>query len=130
MTDPDKPESAPAALVMRLRRATGMPVLDCKHFLEQFPPADRGRYVEMAEANRGRLHDPLEDDPTLGPIIRAVEREVALEVEKEHRKRIAELEMTSPALAEMLRCGCGLSHRVWHLMKQRLRERYGVEWRS
>jgi hypothetical protein len=62
MTESHQPKSVPADLVMRLRRATDEPLMDCKLLLERLPPADRLPYVETAENRCGG--GPLERMPT------------------------------------------------------------------
>lgn len=120
-----------AELVVRFHRAVDLPLLKARQFLEQLAPADRLRLVETVESNPGRLlHDPIEDHPEIGPIVERVQLEVTHEVRERHRIRIAELEQTSPALSATLRSGRGLSHQIWHSAKQRLRDEYGIEWRS
>jgi hypothetical protein len=53
---------------MRLHRATGLPVLQAKSFLSQFPIMRQIRYAEQAETLKGPadyIHDLLEEDPVV-----------------------------------------------------------------
>jgi hypothetical protein len=57
-----------AEWVMRLHRATGLPVLQAKSFLSQSPIMQQIRYVEQAETLKGPadyIHDLLEEDPVV-----------------------------------------------------------------
>jgi hypothetical protein len=123
----------PAELVMRIRRATGLPVMQCKRFLDGLPPEERLRTAEAAEASAaqgGILRDPLEDDPEFRAIFQAVCEEARREVITSHRQAIAELERTNPPAAELFHSGRGLCQLIWDATKRLLRERYGIEWRS
>jgi hypothetical protein len=50
MPESDKPSAVPASLVMRLRQATDMPIMECRRHLEQLPPERWLQYVMAAEA--------------------------------------------------------------------------------
>jgi hypothetical protein len=131
MSQPNPTDAVPAELVMRLHRVSGAGVEVCKRYLSSLSEAERQRYVHIAETQGAKiLHDPIEDDPVIGPLIKAVTREVELEVIEEHRRQIADLETRSPTVASLFRSGRGLCHRTWHLTKERLRERRSIDWRT
>ena len=120
-----------AEQVATLRRLTDLPWMECKRFLASLSQAERERYIAAAEANPGGiLRDPIEDDPAVRPLFLAACEEAAREVQEWHRQRIAELEQSSPAVADLFRSGRGLCHRTWDRIKELLRERHGIEWRS
>lgn len=118
-------------LVMRFRRATGLPVLVAKRELEKFNPEEQLARVFRAE-NRpsGICRDPLEEDETIGPIIRDVMTSVAERVRHEHELRIDELRKTHPTMANFLSIGRGMCHRIWRETKLQLESEHGIEWRS
>lgn len=118
-------------LVMRLRKATGLPVLAAKRRLEQLNPEQQLSCIAAAE-NRpsGILRDPLENDEAVGPIIRDVMALVAEHVRHEHEQRIEELRRTDPTMARFLSIGRGMCHRIWRETKLLLKSEHGIEWRS
>lgn len=118
-------------LVMRFRRATGLPVLVAKRQLERLNPEEQLACIVAAE-NRpsGICRDPLEDDEAVGPIIRDVMASVAERVRHEHERRIEELRKTHPTMADFLSTGRGMCHRIWHETKLRLKSEHAIEWRS
>ena len=121
----------PASLVIRLRKQTGLPLMECKHFLERFTPEERIRLVELRESQTDTfVHDPIEDNPSIRSLFEAVRAEVNGVVTEEHRKRIAELEESSPTVESLFRGGRGLCHREWQLTKKLMKERHGIEWQS
>ena len=75
-----KQNNVSAELVMRLRRATGLPVLAARRTLMEHDINDRLPFV-IATENRsptdGMARDPQEDDEILGPIIHATLDSVA-----------------------------------------------------
>lgn len=118
-------------LVMRFRRATGLPVLVAKRELEHFNPEEQLARVFKAE-NRpsGICRDPMEEDERIGPIIRNVMTSVAVRVRQERELRIDELRKTDPAMADFLSVGRGMCHRIWHETKLQLESEHGIDWRS
>ena len=56
-------------------------------------------------------HDPIEDDPKLGPIVRKAERQAEREL-KEFEGQL------------------GFCHMLWGRQEEILREEYGIAWRS
>ncbi len=118
-------------LVMRFRRATGLPVLFAKQKLQQLDPKEQLACIIDAENHpSGIIYDPLEQDDTAGPIIRDVMASVTERVQLEHERRIDELRMTDPAMAEFLSTGRGMCHRIWHETRLLLESEHGIEWRS
>ena len=118
-------------LVMRLYRATGLPVMGAKKLLAEMPEEEQQRYTHAAEhPKRGIVRDPIEDDPEFRAIISCVLKSVAEQVQKEHDADIEELEKTSPDVADVLQIGHGLCHRIWHLAKLQLKQEHGIEWKS
>ena len=120
-----------AKLVMRLRRATGLPVLAAKRALLDCDVADRLEYV-IATENRplrnGNARDPQEDDELLGPIIRATLDSVTKRVIREYDKHIARMREDSPVMADFLSPRRGICHRIWRETKQQLVEDHGIDW--
>lgn len=120
-----------ARAVMRFHRATGLPVMYCKQFLSSHTPADRIHFMAMADANPGKpLHDPIEDDPVIQPLLSAIFDEARREAIQWNEARFAELERESPHLAELHRCGRGLCHIIWQRVKALMLERHGIRWRT
>jgi hypothetical protein len=121
----------PAEQVQRLRQLTDLPWMECKRFLASLAPAERTRFIEaMREHPGGILRDPIEDDPAVRPLFLAACEEATREVREWHGQHIAELEQRFPAVADLFRSGRGLCHRTWARIKELLRERHGIEWRS
>jgi hypothetical protein len=71
------------------------------------------------EPDRSIRRDPIEDDPAMQPILRAVEHEA-----QEEMKRLRENE----GRAEEYQLGD--SHAYWGIKKRIPREKYGIEWRT
>ena len=118
-------------LVMRFRRVTGLPVLVAKRELEALSPQEQlARIVKAENRPSGICRDPLEEDKTIGPIIRNVMTEVAERIRQEHELRIEELRKTLPAMATFLSSGRGMCHRVWHETKLQLESEHGIQWQS
>ena len=118
-------------LVMRLRRATGLPVLVAKRQLEKFTPEEQLACIVTAEnRSTGIRRDPLEADEAIGPIIRDVMTTVVESVRHEHERRIEEMRKTDPTMANFLSTGRGMCHRIWSETKLQLKSEHGIEWRS
>jgi hypothetical protein len=123
--------SVSAAMVMTVRERTGLPVLECKKLLGSMTPVWRSEWLAMCESQTGSLiHDPQEDDPQIRPLFESICAEVAVVVEQEHAKHIAEWDARSPAIATLFRKTMGSCHRHWRLIKQLMKERHGINWRS
>jgi hypothetical protein len=104
---------AAASLVMVLRRATGMRVLDCKRVLEY---SEQNLYEKLVtamhtQAEKHYFHDPIEDEPQTGMLARAAFAEAERELSDEKRT-------------------LGFCHHVWATVKRILREAHGVDWLS
>lgn len=56
-------------------------------------------------------HDPQEDDPKLGPIIRQAEAEAEARLSDEPR-------------------GIGFCHLLWETQKDLLKTKYGIDWKT
>ena len=98
--------------VFAYHKATGCPVMKVKAELLAMPPEQRSRVFKAAQqqANRwGRLHDPIEDDPTMCELISAAAKE-------------AELLVGSTV-------GRGRCHRIW-LEQERILAAQGIAWFS
>lgn len=118
-------------LVMRLRRATGLPFLEAKRLLTTKPIEEQHTYVEAVEnAQNGVINDPIENDPEVGPIIKTVMETVATQVQEEHDNYIARFEQTSPTVADLFRSGRGLCQAIWHQTKQKLKNEHGIDWKT
>lgn len=132
MATPDPPPPVAAALVRRLRVATDLPWMECKRVLTPLTPAERLRYVEGYETRPAGVivRDPIEHDPSVRPLFLAASADAAREVAEWHRQYVAEMAARCPAVADMLRSGRGLCHRLWNRTKELMRERHGIDWRS
>ncbi len=105
--------TADAEMVMKLRRATGLGVLDCKRILEC---ADSRLYTKLTVAMKSQtdlrlFQDPIVDDPHTKELVEAAY------VEAEH-------ELTNRGR------GLGHCHVVWAMTKRILREKHGIDWLS
>lgn len=120
MRDPEADLPAPAAVVMELRRRTGVGVLDAKRLLERAADSTWNErmvrallaHANAAHANAERrllLHDPIEDDPELGLLVAAADEQARRQLEDEPWRM-------------------GLCHRFWHTKQRILQEKYGIEW--
>ena len=122
-----------AELVMRLRRATGLPVLDARRTLLERDIEDRLPFVIAAENHSptdGMARDPQEDDEILGPIIHGTLDSVAERVINEYDENIAEMRETEPQMADFLSNRRGICHRIWAKTKTQLKNQHGIEWRT
>ena len=121
-------------MVMLFHKVTGYPVIKSKLYLEQLSCNQQKKVfkaLEVAEEKGKRiLHDPLEDEPKLQEIFTLVRLQAIQETQDYHHKRIAELEKSSPAVANFMSKGRGLCHIEWQKMKQILKENYGIDWMS
>jgi hypothetical protein len=112
----EEPYPVPADAVMRLRRATEMPVTEAKRLLASVSPLLRTRLLAAAdkqlEANeetRQYLYDPIEDDPAYAQTVRQAAQEAEEELRSVERRR-------------------GFCHLLWKTQKRILRDRYRIEW--
>ena len=122
-----------ADLIMRLRRATGLPVLAAKRLLLNHDAADRLAYVITTEnqtPQSGMARDPQEEDETLGPIIHATLDAVTDRVIREYDEHIAKMRQDSPDVAHFLSNRRGICHRIWHDAKKQLINEHGIDWRT
>lgn len=130
MSAEEKPEAISAELVFDVRRRTGMPVLECKRYLEQLPPADYAKFMVAIATQHGQiLHDPIEDDPAYASILDEVAREAEYLIDQQIQKRQRELRANGLEHMESM-ARRGVCHGIWHIMQRLLRERHGVEWRT
>jgi len=123
----------PGELVMRYRRATGLPVMAAKRKLEECDPNDWLALIaasENTDTPDGMARDPLEDDETVGLLIRDVLDAVTERVIREHDEHIAKMRQTSPDLADFLSNRRGICHLIWNETQKALREEHGIEWRT
>jgi len=87
-----KPDTITADVVARVRRKTGIPVLQCKRYLEQLPPADYAKFMAAIDSQDGRfLHDPIEDDPAYANIFEEIAREAKALIDQQIQERQREL---------------------------------------
>jgi hypothetical protein len=76
MSAPEKPAANSAALVATVRRATGLPVLACRRYLEGLAPAHYAKLLAaIAQQGGGILRDPVEDDPAYTGLLADTRRE-------------------------------------------------------
>jgi hypothetical protein len=118
--------------VQQLRHLTGAPWMECKQWLASLSVAERQRLIETIGNHQPGviMHDPIEDDPAIRPLFLAVCEEATREIEELQHQEIDELNQQSPDVAELLQSGRGKCHRIWARIKELLRERHGIEWRS
>lgn len=122
-----------AELVMRYRRATGLPVLAAKHFLQPLSHMDRIATIDASEnaiRTEGMARDPQEDDHDLGPIIHSVLDRVAEREKLAYDNYIDEMRKTAPAIAEFLAIRRGICHKIWRTAKAELLAEHGIEWKT
>jgi hypothetical protein len=122
---------------MALHKATGMPVLQARDFIRSSPPeliqrilnGHNARYANLLTnlppdlANRVQnasdsqpenqpLHDPFEDDPLIGPVIRRVLDEALRDMIAQHGDKM------------------GLCHLTWRTAQERLLRVHSIVWYS
>ncbi len=106
-------EKIAASAVMKIRRATGLGVLDAKHLLSTASPLFRERLELAAEyqctESDDILHDPIEDDPQTKAIIEQAEIETKTRLSGERRRM-------------------GFCHLYWKTKKAILKEKHGIDW--
>lgn len=103
-----------AALAMRLRRVTSLPIALCHEFLAALEVDARERYVEHFEVVGGIfLIDPVELEPRFWGQIASVRAEAL-----------------ARAGAGAFGAGMGLGGRMAHWQQQELLTRYGIAWRT
>lgn len=115
--------------VMRLHRAGSVPVQTAKRYLEAFTPEEQEAIVRQLEGGERLAHDPQQEDPEKGPIIRDVLNTTRAEVSEQHDERIAQMVDRAPELARML-ASCGLVHRIESEAKRRLLAEHGIVYRT
>lgn len=126
-----------AETTMAVHRATGLPVMQAKEFIRTSSPdlverilaghqiryatqlaslpAELAGRIEDASARQrllAFLHDPIEDDSTVGPIVRSVMEQASREMEAKHGRVL------------------GLCHAVWHRTRERLLQEHSIVWYS
>ena len=110
--------------VMRIHRATGVPIARCQQHLEHLPLAHLSKLFCAVSQQQGRMfHDPLEDDPALAAIIKQVESEAEVLAVEEFEEFLRESGLPSGLTPGMGRC-----HHIWGIMQKLLRERHGIDW--
>ena len=67
--------------------------------------------TQTGDDNLHILHDPIEDDPQMAPLIKAAEKKAKIELRG-------------------TKVGMGWCHMFWGVKEQILQEEYGVEWFS
>lgn len=118
MSQPD------AKTIMAMHRATGLPVLKARDLILSSPPELIRRIQEshrtrmrMREAGRPQqedinLHDPIGDDPALGPIVHRV------------------LEESTESLRPPESWERELCHAIWRDAERRLLQEHSIVWYS
>ena len=104
---------------MRLRAATGISVLESKAVLEPLSEQHRLLYVERFERGApwfytSLLFDPIEVDPEYSDLIEAIRLE-------------ARNKLDAGELGDAQR---GRTARMWGWMKQELKARHNITWRT
>jgi hypothetical protein len=90
------------------------------------------KLIAAAEKQQGNqyLHDPLEDDPQIGPVILAVAKEARERVNKWYKESHQENVNEDAAHITTMVGRMGQCHRIWQETKITLRERHNIEWMS
>ena len=109
-------KTVPADILIRVHRATGVPITVARDYLIGEPEEKWQSIVADVESEGGRrrgsiLRDSLELRSPEGQIIARVLSEVSEEIEK------------SPGRL-------GHCHRIWTETKRRLKQDYGIDWRT
>jgi hypothetical protein len=126
-------EKLNADLVMRYRRATGLPVMSAKRALQSLTPDEQLSMVidtENAIRTGGIARDPLEDDSVIGPKIHAVLEMVTDRVIREYDEHIAEMRKKTPDVADFLANRRGICHLIWRDAKTQLLNEFGIDWKT
>ena len=126
-------EKLDADLVMRYRRATGLPVMSAKRALQSLTPVEQLSIVidaENATRTDGIARDPQEDDNDIGPKIHAVLEQVADRVIREYDEHIAEMRKRTPDVADFLANRRGICHLIWRDAKTQLLHEFGIDWKT
>lgn len=104
-----------AETVMRVHRATGLRVMKARRYVSELSEHHRRQLLAAIEQQTGPehyyLHDPIEDDPTVGPLIAQVRDEI-------EQSLIAKGEC-QPGRGAL---------RIWSDTQRALREKHGIEW--
>jgi hypothetical protein len=101
-----------AQQIMRLRRATGMGVLESRMFLIGKAPELVDRIIRARETQSARLlHDPIEDEPQFRDAVRQADDAVNSML-KDEPKRMS------------------LCHLHWNYKKNYLKRHFGILWYS
>ena len=126
-------EKLDADLVMRYRRATGLPVMSAIRALQSLTPDEQLSMVintENAIRTDGIARDPQENDNDIGPKIHAVLELVADRVIREYDEHIAEMRKTTPDVADFLANRRGICHLIWRDAKTQLLNEFGIDWKT
>jgi len=100
-----------AETVMRAHRATGLGPLQAREHLSKLSDHHLRQFLTAIEQQSGpTYHDPIENDPSVAPLLAQVRLEAESLVAAEGGRRM------------------GRCHRIWHIMQSTLRERHGIEW--
>jgi hypothetical protein len=117
-----------AKIVMRVHRATGMPLQSCKSHLERLIPAHLAKLLDAISHQRGpTFHDPIEHDPALAVTFETVRSEATTLANEEVERLRQESRRDGLERVEFLLTR-GHCRRIWHIMQRLLRERHGIEW--
>lgn len=100
------------AEIAAYRRATGCPLMKVRPTLQAMTNELRRRVLLAVEDQDSPLHDPIQDEPDVGALIRRVSEEVEL------------------AAAAQGRSGIGTCHFIWNETARILLERHDVQWFS
>lgn len=82
--------------------------------LASIPPDLWSRILDgsAVHPSREQLYDPIEDDEIVGPIVRSIMEQAALDMEAQHGRVI------------------GLCHAIWRLTRDRLLQEHSIVWYS
>ena len=122
----EKPAVITADIVMQVRCAPGMGVLDAKQLLETASPLFYSRFIEAILSDKRRynlLYDPIEDKSEFAAFFKEAQREAEEELrvwEEEFNKTASE------TVRFMMGRGRGLGLQA--RMQRILQEKYNIEW--
>lgn len=68
-------------------------------------------YFNVAHGGRGLVHDSVEDDPNVQPLLRAAEKDADEELKSTPRQ-------------------LGFCYQYWNVKQRILKQKYGIDWRS
>jgi len=131
MTSQTNQQKVPADLVMRLRRATGLPVMVCKDYLRTVDPDLLQRILmayEDGSVGSSYLRDPIEFDPRYAHAFAEAEVETQREVAAQIEEQRQDLRERGLEHLEYLLKRTGHLH--WNTKQRILKEQFDIDWKT